>query len=71
MELKVMVRGPDTVHPLVVSVPDEEDPLTQLATAIAQKSEVVRFGESVFRTDLVMAVLVTQSFVEGGMRNTW
>lgn len=71
MELKVMVQGPDTVHPIVVSVPDDDDPLLKLSTAIAQESDVVRFGDSVFRTDLVVAVIVTQAFVDGGMRNTW
>ena len=71
MELKVLVKGPDTVHPIVVSVPDEEDPLAKLSSALAQNTETVRFGDSVFRTDTVLAVIVTQSYVDGGLRNTW
>ena len=71
MELKVMVQGPDTVHPVVVTVPDEEDPMLKFNTALSQNSPIVRFGDSVFRTDRVVAVIVTHSYVEGGMRNTW
>ena len=71
MEMKVLVQGPDTVHPIVVSVPDDEDPLMKLSTALAQKSDVVRLGDSIFRTDRILAVIVTQSYVDGGMRNTW
>lgn len=70
MELKVMVQGPDTVHPIVVSAPDDEDPMLKLSNAIAQDNEVVRFGESAFRTDRVIAVIVTHSYVDSG-RNAW
>lgn len=71
MELKVLVQGPDTVHPIVISTPDDEDPFLKLTNALAQKSETVRLGDGVFRTERVLAVIVTQSYVEGGLRNTW
>jgi hypothetical protein len=70
MELKVMVQGPDTVHPIVVTAADDEDPVQKLSSAIAQNHEVVRFGESAFRTDRVVAVIVTHSYVDSG-RNAW
>ena len=72
MELKVLVQGPDTVHPIVVTAPDEVNPLQSLSAALAQNKDVVEFGDSVFRTDRVLAVIVTHSFVDGGgLRGNW
>ena len=72
MELKVMVQGPDTVHPIVIVIPDDEDPMLKFTSALAQKSEVVRFGDSTFRTDRVVAVIVTHGgFGDSGLRNNW
>jgi hypothetical protein len=71
MEIKVLVQGPDTIHPIVVSVPDEEDPQQKLATAMAQGTEVLRLGTSTFRTDRVLAIVIQQTFVDSSIRNTW
>lgn len=67
MEVKVLVQGPDTVHPLVLTVPDEEDPGQRLAAAIAQNAPVFTLGNSTFRTDRVVAVIIQ----EPTMRNAW
>ena len=58
MEVKVLVQGPDTVHPLVLSIPEEENPTQRLSVAISQDAPVFTLGDSVFRTDRVLAVLV-------------
>ena len=65
MEVKVLIQGPDTVHPVVLSVPDEEDPAQRLASAVAQSSTVFALGNSMFRTDRVVAVIIQ----EPSMRN--
>lgn len=67
MEVKVLMQGPDTVHPLVVTVPDGEDPTERLATAIAQNAPVVKIGSSCFRTDRVVALTIQES----AMRTGW
>jgi hypothetical protein len=67
MEVKVLIQGPDTVHPLVIAVPEEEDPSERLASAIAQNSAVFTIGASTFRTDKVLAVTIQ----EPTMRNAW
>jgi hypothetical protein len=67
VEVKVLVQGPDTVHPLVLSVPDEEDPAQHLIAAISQGSPVFTLGSSTFRTDKVLAVIIQ----EPTMRNAW
>jgi len=70
MELKIILQGPDTVHPIVISAPDGEDPQQQLSNAIAQGAAVVSFGDSTFRTERVIAVIVQQSF-DPSMRSAW
>jgi hypothetical protein len=67
VEVKVLVQGPDTVHPLVLSVPDEEDPAQRLATAVSQNAPWFTLGASTFRTDRVVAVIIQ----EPTMRNAW
>lgn len=67
MEVKVLLQGPDTVHPLVISVPEGEDPTGRLATAISQNAPVFTIGSSTFRTDRVVAVTVQ----EPTMRTSW
>ena len=60
MEVKVLMQGPDTVHPLVVTVPDGEDPSGRLTSAIAQNAPTFTIGTSTFRTDLVLAVTIQE-----------
>jgi hypothetical protein len=67
MEVKVLMRGPDTVHPLVVTVPDGEDPTGVLANAITQNAPTFTIGTSTFRTELVLAVTIQ----EPNMRTAW
>ena len=67
MEVKVLVQGPDTVHPLVLTVPEGENPSHLLAAAIAQNAAVFTLGTSTFRTDRVLAVIIQ----EPTMRNAW
>ena len=67
MEVKVLIQGPDTVHPIVISVPEGEDPTARLASAISQNSAVFTIGSSTFRTDRVLAVTVQ----EPTMRTSW
>lgn len=67
MEVKVLLQGPDTVHPLVIAVPEGEDPSQRLASAIAQNSAVFTIGASTFRTDRVLAVTIQ----EPTMRTAW
>ncbi|MBT8478439.1 MAG: hypothetical protein KJO06_05945 [Gemmatimonadetes bacterium] len=67
MEVRVLLKGPDTVHPVVVSVPDGEDPSQRLASAIAQNAAVFSIGTSTFRTDLVLAVTIQ----DPSMRTSW
>jgi hypothetical protein len=67
MEVKVLLQGPDTVHPLVVTVPDGEDPTERLATAIAQNAPVFTIGTSSFRTDRVLALTIQ----DASMRTAW
>ena len=67
MEVKVLIQGPDTVHPVVISVGEGEDPTGSLATAISQNLPVVKIGSSTFRTDRVIAVTVQ----EPSMRTSW
>jgi hypothetical protein len=70
MEIKVLVQGPDTIHPIVISAPDDEDPQQQLSNAVAQGAAVVRFGTATFLTDRVIAVIVQQTF-DSSMRGSW
>jgi hypothetical protein len=67
MEVKVLMRGPDTVHPLVVDAPDGEDPSGILTNAIAQNAPTLTIGTSTFRTELVLAVTIQ----EPKMRTAW
>lgn len=67
MEVKVLLQGPDTVHPLVVTVPEGEDPTERLATAIAQNAPVFTIGTSSFRTDRVLALTIQ----DPSMRTAW
>lgn len=67
MEVKVIVQGPDTVHPFVIAVPEGEDPAMRLSSAIAQNAPVFTIGSSTFRTDRVLAVTIQ----EPTMRNGW
>ena len=67
MEVKVLLQGPDTVHPVVIAVPDGEDATQRFASAIAQNAPVVTIGSSTFRTDRVLAVTVQAPT----MRNAW
>jgi len=67
MEVKILLQGPDTVHPIVVTAPDGEDPTGRLATAIAQNAPVFTIGTSSFRTDRVLALTVQ----EATMRTGW
>jgi hypothetical protein len=67
MEVKVLLQGPDTVHPLVVTVPEGEDPTERLATAIAQDAPVFKIGSSSFRTDRVVALTIQ----DPSMRTAW
>jgi hypothetical protein len=67
MEVKVLLQGPDTVHPLVIAVPEGEDPSQRLASAIAQNAAVFSIGASTFRTDRVLAVTIQ----EPSMRTAW
>jgi hypothetical protein len=67
MEVKVLVQGPDTVHPLVLTVPEGEDPGQRLSAAISQNAPVFTLGTCVFRTDRVLALIVQ----EPSMRNAW
>ena len=67
MEVKVLIQGPDTVHPLVLTVPEEENPSHLLSAAIAQNATVFTLGTSTFRTDRVLAVIIQ----EPTMRNAW
>jgi hypothetical protein len=67
MEVKVLLQGPDTVHPVVITVPDDEDPIQRLSAAISQNSPVVTIGTSSFRTDRVIAVTVQAPT----MRDAW
>ena len=67
MEVKVLLQGPDTVHPLVVTVPEGEDATGRLAAAIAQNSPTFTIGTSTFRTDRVLAVTIQ----EPTMRTAW
>ena len=70
MEIKVLVQGPDTIHPIVISTPDGDDPQQQLSNAVAQGAAVVQFGKATFLTDRVLAVIVQQTF-DPSMRGTW
>ena len=67
MEVKVLVQGPDTVHPLVLSIPDDEDPAQRLAAAVSQNSPIFNLGTSTFRTDRVVAIIIQ----EPTMRTSW
>ncbi len=67
MEVKVLLQGPDTVHPLVIAVPEGEDPSQRLTSAIAQNAAVFNIGASTFRTDRVLAVTIQ----EPSMRTAW
>jgi hypothetical protein len=67
MEVKVLLQGPDTVHPLVVNVPEGQDPTERLATAIAQNAPVFTIGSSSFRTDRVVALTIQ----DPSMRTAW
>lgn len=67
MEVKVLIQGPDTVHPIVLTVPEGEDPSHLLSAAIAQNAAVFTLGTSMFRTDRVLAVIIQ----EPTMRNAW
>lgn len=67
MEIKVLLQGPDTVHPLVITVPEGEDPTQRLSSAIAQNAEVFSIGASTFRTDRVLAITIQ----EPNMRTAW
>jgi len=67
MEVKVLIQGPDTVHPLVLTVPEGEDPSHLLSAAISQGAPVFTLGTSTFRTDRVLAVIIQ----EPTMRNAW
>ena len=67
MEVKVLLQGPDTVHPLVIAVPEGEDPSQKLSSAIAQNAAVFSIGASTFRTERVLAVTIQ----EPSMRTAW
>ena len=67
MEVKVLLQGPDTVHPLVVSAAEGEDPSHRLSTAISQNAPVFTIGVSTFRTDRVLALTVQ----DPSMRTSW
>ncbi|MCL7972229.1 MAG: hypothetical protein M8866_09125 [marine benthic group bacterium] len=67
MEVKVLIQGPDTVHPIVISVPEGEDPTGRFATAISQNAPVLTIGSSTFRTERVLAVTIQ----EPTMRTSW
>jgi hypothetical protein len=67
MEVKVLLQGPDTVHPIVIAVPDDEDPIQRLSAAVSQNSAIVTIGTSSFRTDRVIAVTVQAPT----MRDAW
>jgi len=67
VEVKVLLQGPDTVHPIVIQVPDGEDPPQRLASAVSQNAPTFTLGSSTFRTDRVLAVTIQ----EANIRNTW
>ncbi|MCK5488652.1 MAG: hypothetical protein KAI98_01615 [Gemmatimonadetes bacterium] len=67
MEVKVLLQGPDTLHPVVIAVPEGEDPTQRLSDAIAQNAPVFTIGASTFRTDRVLAVTIQ----EPNMRTAW
>lgn len=67
MEVKVLLQGPDTLHPVVIAVPEGEDPTQRLSDAIAQNAPVFTIGSSTFRTDRVLAVTIQ----EPNMRTAW
>ena len=67
MEVKVLLQGPDTLHPVVIAVPEGEDPTQRLSDAIAQNAPVFTIGVSTFRTDRVLAVTIQ----EPNMRTAW
>lgn len=71
MEVQVLVEGPDTVHPIVVAGKEGEDPRRAFSDALAQGSAVLRIGDSCFRTDRVLAVVVRTTFVEPPGRGGW
>ncbi len=67
MEVKVLLQGPDTLHPVVIAVAEGEDPTQRLSDAIAQNDPVFTIGASTFRTDRVLAVTIQ----EPNMRTAW
>jgi len=67
MEVKILMVGPDTVHPLVITAAEGEDPAQRLSSAIAQNAPVFTIGNSSFRTDRVLALTIQ----EPNMRTAW
>jgi hypothetical protein len=67
MEVKILMVGPDTVHPLVITAAEGEDPAQRLSSAIAQNAPVFTIGNSSFRTDRVLALTIQ----EPTMRTAW
>jgi predicted ABC-type transport system involved in lysophospholipase L1 biosynthesis ATPase subunit len=64
MEVQVLVQGPDTVHHIMVQVSGGDDPRRAFANALGAESPVFQVGDSTFRTDRVLAVVVRGGFGE-------
>ena len=60
MEVKVLLQGPDTLHPVVIAVPEGEDPTQRLSTPLPRtlpcsrlepaRFALIEFSPSQFRS---------------------
>lgn len=66
MEIRVLLQGPDTVHPVVITAAEGEDPAQRLAAAVSQNAPVFSIGTSTFRTDRVIAVTIQEASIRTG-----